>query len=65
MFLSENPSDDASDEDDNDKEQYHPRCLLLSGPPQVCFIVISLGLYVFYHASHVTVYAFVLEGTSL
>jgi len=35
VYLSENPPDDASDEDDNDKEQYHPRCLLLSGPPQV------------------------------
>ncbi len=36
VFLSETTNDDASDEDENDKEQYHPRCLLLSGPPQVC-----------------------------
>ena len=43
MYLSENPPDDASDEDDNDKEQYHPRCLLLSGPPQVCLIVTILS----------------------
>eukprot|EP00795_Rhopilema_esculentum_P007430 gene7430-13192_t len=35
VLLSEVPNDEASDEDDSDKEQFHPRCLLLSGPPQV------------------------------
>lgn len=24
------------DNEDSDKDKYHPRCLLLSGPPQVC-----------------------------
>lgn len=32
---SEQIDHDDKDDEDSNKEQYHPRCLLFSGPPQV------------------------------
>lgn len=38
VYLTEQLDHDDKDNEETDKDRYHPRALLLSGPPQVCYM---------------------------